>query len=116
MSACVSVGMMGVGTALAAPSALADETYFNGFAANNAGGHSVYGYIGINQGEGFEGSSCINEYQSGGGGTEPKCAGKNSVETDDYIDSSCHCTFLGYGQVWNIHGSPAHIWGWARFI
>jgi hypothetical protein len=59
---------------VAAAGASADETYFYNYAANLKGGHSVYGYLGINQGKGFEGSICINEYPSGGGGTEANCA------------------------------------------
>jgi hypothetical protein len=96
-----------------------EEVYFNAIAENLKGGHTGVGYIYINQGEGFEGTSCINEYETGGSGTTPSgasknCAGKDVAETDSWI-GECKCLFLGHAQVWNAHGSPAHIWGWWRF-
>lgn len=94
-----------------------EEVYYNAIAENLKGGHTGVGYIYINQGEGFEGTSCINEYETGGPGTTPSgasknCAGKDVAETDSWIGSPCKCLFLAHAQVWNAHGSPAHIWGW----
>ena len=115
----VLAGLLAMFAVTASPALAEEAVYINAIVENLKGGHTGVRYISINQGEGFEGTACINEYETGGAGVTPghgskNCAPKNTAATDNWV-AWCGCVFLGHAQVWNAHGSPAHIWGWWAF-